>query len=37
MRRDIKRELRLLGGLTEEQLNELAASIVEIARRKLTG
>lgn len=34
MRRDIKRELRQLEGLTEEQLNELAASMVEIARRR---
>jgi type I restriction enzyme R subunit len=34
MRRDIKRELRQLEGLTEEQLNELAASIVEIARQQ---
>ena len=34
MRRDIKRELRRLGELTEEQLNDLAASMVEIARRK---
>ena len=37
MRRDIKRELRNLGGLTEEELTELAASMVEIARRKLAG
>jgi hypothetical protein len=35
LRRDIKRDLRQLGGLSEEQLNELAASMVEIARRKL--
>jgi type I restriction enzyme R subunit len=33
LRRDLKRELRALGGLSEEQLNELTASIVEIARR----
>jgi len=35
MRRDIKRALRRVGGLTEEQLNELAASMVGIARQKL--
>ncbi|HEY8884858.1 MAG TPA: hypothetical protein VIO35_06070, partial [Chloroflexota bacterium] len=35
MRRDIKRELRRTGGLTEEQTNELAASMVEIARRQV--
>ncbi len=34
MRRDIKRELRQLSNHSEEQLNELAASMVEIARRK---
>lgn len=34
MRRDIKRELRRVGGLSEEQLNSLAASIVELARRR---
>ena len=33
MRRDIKRELRAAGGLTEEQLNELVSSMIEIARR----
>lgn len=36
MRRDIKRELRRLGGFSEEQLNELAASMVEMSRRKLS-
>jgi len=36
MRRDIKRELRKLGDLSEDQLNELAASMVEIARRRVT-
>lgn len=35
MRRDTKRELRRLEGLSEEELNELAARMVEIARRKL--
>lgn len=34
MRRDIKRELRKLSHLTEEQLNELASSMVEIAKRR---
>ena len=34
MRRDMKRELRALGNLSEEQLNELVTSMVEIARRK---
>jgi type I restriction enzyme R subunit len=34
MRRDIKRELRKLGGLMEEEVEELARSMVEIARRK---
>jgi type I restriction enzyme R subunit len=37
LRRDIKRDLRQLGGLSEEHLNELAASMVEIARRKLAA
>lgn len=37
LRRDIKRELRALGNLSEEQLTELAASMVEIARRKQAG
>jgi type I restriction enzyme R subunit len=35
MRRDIKRELRKVTSLTEDQINELAVSMVEIARRKL--
>lgn len=35
MRRDIKRELRKVGGLTEEELDDLARSMVEIARRRL--
>jgi type I restriction enzyme R subunit len=34
MRRDIKRELRAVGHLSEEQLNGLAANMVEIARRR---
>jgi len=34
MRRDIKRELRKLDGLIEEEIEELARSMVEIARRK---
>ena len=34
MRRDIKRELRGIPGLVEPRLSELAASMVEIARRK---
>lgn len=34
MRRDIKRELRGAGELSEDQLNELVSSMVEIARRK---
>ena len=34
MRRDIKRELRAAGGLTEEGLDELARTMVEIARRR---
>lgn len=34
MRRDIKRELRTGGELSEEQLNELVSSMVEIARRR---
>lgn len=33
MRRDIKRELRAAGDLTEEELNELVSSMMEIARR----
>jgi type I restriction enzyme R subunit len=36
MRRDIKRELRAAGDLSEEQLNELVSSMVEIARRQGT-
>lgn len=35
MRRDIKRELRKVPGFSDEELNVLAASMVEIARRKL--
>ena len=34
MRRDIKRELRPKGEYTEEKLDELAARIVELARRR---
>ena len=34
MRRDIKRELRPVGGYTEEQLDELANRIVELARHR---
>jgi len=34
MRRDVKRELRPAGGYTEEQLDELAARVVELARRR---
>ncbi|MEX1193527.1 MAG: type I restriction endonuclease subunit R [Dehalococcoidia bacterium] len=34
MRRDIKRELRKVEGLSEEQVEELARSMVEVARRK---
>ena len=34
MRRDIKRELRAAGELTEEGLDELARTMVEIARRR---
>ena len=34
MRSDIKRELRKLDGLMEEEIEELARSMVEIARRK---
>jgi type I restriction enzyme R subunit len=34
MRRDIKRELRKLHGLMEEEIEELARNMVEIARRK---
>ena len=33
MRRDVKRELRPSGGYTEEQLDDLANRIVELARR----
>ncbi|GIV04344.1 MAG: type I restriction enzyme [Fimbriimonadales bacterium] len=36
MRRDIKRELRGAGNLSETQLNDLVPSIVEIARRKVS-
>jgi type I restriction enzyme R subunit len=35
MRRDIKRELRKVDGLSEEQIEELARTMVEIARRKM--
>jgi type I restriction enzyme R subunit len=34
LRRDVKRELRALGGLSEEQLSELSTHVVDIARRK---
>jgi len=34
MRRDIKRELRGSDSLTEDQLNDLVATMVEVARRK---
>ena len=34
MRRDIKRELRPTGDFTEEQLEELANRIVELAQRR---
>ncbi len=34
MRRDIKRELRESGEYSEEQLDELANQIVELARRR---
>jgi type I restriction enzyme R subunit len=34
LRRDVKRELRALGGLSEEQLNELTTQVVDIARRR---
>ena len=34
MRRDIKRELRPTGDYTEEQLEQLANRIVELARRR---
>jgi type I restriction enzyme R subunit len=34
MRRDIKRELRRVGGFPEEELDELARSMVEIARHR---
>ena len=34
MRRDIKRELRPTGDFTEEQLEEMASRIVELARRR---
>lgn len=33
MRRDIKRELRQVAGLGENQLNELVGGMIEIARR----
>lgn len=36
MRRDIKRELRGAGDLSEDQLNDLVSSMVEIARRKVS-
>lgn len=36
MRRDIKRELRDAGGLSEDQLNELVGSMIEVARRSAT-
>ena len=32
MRRDVKRELRALPGRSEDELNELALRIVEMAR-----
>jgi type I restriction enzyme R subunit len=35
MRRDIKRELRKVDGLSEERIEELARTMIEIARRKL--
>ena len=35
MRRDIKRELRAAGDLSEEELEEMARSMVEVARRRL--
>jgi type I restriction enzyme, R subunit len=35
MRRDIKRELRASSGLSEEELDELARQMVEVARRRL--
>ena len=34
MRRDIKRELRPTGDYTEQQLDELASRIVELASRR---
>ena len=34
MRRDIKRELRPTGDYTEQQLDELASRIVELAGRR---
>ena len=34
MRRDIKRELRVSGSLSEEDLNDLVSSMVEIAPRR---
>jgi hypothetical protein len=36
MRRDIKRELRKVANLTEEELDELARRVVDIARSRLT-
>lgn len=36
MRRDIKRELRDAGGLSDDQLNELVGSMIEVARRSAT-
>ena len=35
MRRDIKRELRVGGSLTEEELDDLAREMVEVAKRRL--
>ena len=35
MRRDIKRELRPLGDLTETELDEMVRTMVEVARRRL--
>ena len=36
MRRDIKRELRVAGDLTEDELDDKTRSIVEVARRRST-
>ena len=36
MRRDIKRELRSTGDLTEDELDEKTRRIVEVARRRST-